>query len=284
MVTARSSRTTSTRGRSSRSAVTRTSAASKDYAAIAASKITRPSQLAERLPTVLVYGRNKKGKTRFCMSPGQGSVLIVDPEHGTDPYIERDPHVWHLTSWEELDEIYKYLRHTKHDYQWVALDGLTRMSNMALRYVMTQAEEHDLNRRPGMVQQRDYGKAGELMKGMLYNFRNLDIGVIYTAHERQIDGSEFSEDEDVEDTSTQYVADLPKGVRAAVNGIVDVIGRLYVVKVDKGDKQVLQRRLWLEPSAIYDTGARSDFALPQYLAAPTVPKLVKLMKEGASNG
>lgn len=278
-------RTRSTRSPVKRSgAVTRTSATGKDYAAIAASKITSPSKLTERLPTILVYGRNKKGKTRFAMSPGQGNVLIVDPEHGTDPYIERDPHVWHLTSWDELDEIYKFLRHTPHGYTWVALDGLTRMSNMALRYVMSQAEEHDLNRRPGMVQQRDYGKAGELMKGMLYNFRNLDIGVIYTAHERQQEGGGFDEDEDVEESSVEYVADLPKGVRAAVNGIVDVIGRLYVVKVDKGDKQVLQRRLWLEPSAIYDTGARSDHVLPQYLANPTIPRMVKLMKEGASNG
>jgi len=218
------------------------------------------------------------------MSPGQGNVLIIDPERGTDEYITRDPHVWHLTSWEELDDIYKYLRHTKHTYSWVALDGLTRMSNMSLRYVMAQAEEHDLNRRPGMVQQRDYGKAGELMKGMLYNFRNLEMGVIYTAHERQIDGSEFSEDDDVEDTTVQYVADLPKGVRAAVNGIVDVIGRLYVVKVDKDDKQVPQRRLWLEPSAIYDTGCRSDYTLPQYLTNPTATKLAKLMKEGPANG
>ena len=267
-----------------RVAVTRTTANRKDYAAIAAAKITQPSKVPTRLPTILVYSRNKKGKTRFCMSPGQGNVLIIDPERGTDEYITRDPHVWHLTSWEELDDIYKYLRHTKHTYSWVALDGLTRMSNMSLRYVMAQAEEHDLNRRPGMVQQRDYGKAGELMKGMLYNFRNLEMGVIYTAHERQIDGSEFSEDDDVEDTTVQYVADLPKGVRAAVNGIVDVIGRLYVVKVDKDDKQVPQRRLWLEPSAIYDTGCRSDYTLPQYLTNPTATKLAKLMKEGPANG
>lgn len=280
MVTTRAPRSMSTR----RPAVTRTTANAKDYAAIAASKITRPSKLQDRLPTILIYARNKKGKTRFSMSPGQGEVLIVDPEHGTDPFIKRDPHVWHINTWEELDEIYKFLRHSQHTYTWVALDGLTRMSNMALRYVMSQAEEHDLNRRPGMVQKQDYGKAGELTKGMLYNFRNLDMGVIYTAHERQIDGSEFSEDEDVEDTTVQYVADLPKGVRAAVNGIVDVVGRLYVVKVDRGEKKVLQRRLWLEPSAMYDTGGRSDFTLPQYLANPTVSKLVTLMKEGNTDG
>lgn len=256
----------------------RPSTGKKDYAAIAARKITSPSKVQQRLPSILVYARNKKGKTRF--SSTAPDVLIVDPEHGTDRMTKRDPNVWHLEAWEELDEVYKYLRHEDHPYKWVCLDGLTKISNMSLRFVMSQAEETDLTRKPGMVQQRDYGKAGELMKGMLYNFNNLDIGKIYTAQERQQDGAGFDEDEDAENVVTQVVPDLPKGVRASVNGIVDVIGRLYIVKAEVKGETRTQRRLWLEPSAMYDTGYRSDYVLPQYLANPTVPKLVQLINEG----
>jgi hypothetical protein len=259
-----------------------TSAAKKDYAAIAASKITSPSQSSAGLPSILIYARNKKGKTRFGTTAGKGQVLIADPENGTKLMTKRDPHVWHIHSWSDLDDLYKYLRSGKHDYKWVDLDGLTRMSNMALRFVMAQAEEHDLSRKPGMVQKQDYGKAGELMKGMLYNFHNLPMGLILSAQERQIDGTNFdSDDDDSEDAQVQFVPDLPKGVRAAVNGIVDVIGRLYTVKIDKDDDtKVVQRRLWLEPSVMYDTGYRSDYVLPPYLANPTVPKLVQLINEG----
>ena len=258
-----------------------TTAKGKDYAAIAAKHITRPSALQDRKPSILIYARNKKGKTRFGTTAGKGKVLMVDPEHGTDLMTERDPDTWHIGAWDEMDDIYKFLRTVDHPYEYVCLDGLTRISNMALRFVMSQAEEHDLNRRPGMVQQKDYGKAGELMKGMLYNFHNLPIGKIYTAQERQIDGTNFdSDDDDSEDATVQYVPDLPKGVRAAVNGIVDVIGRLYTVKAEVGEETVLRRRLWLEPSVMYDTGYRSDYALPQYLSNPTVPRLVKLINEG----
>lgn len=261
--------------------------ARKDYKAIAAAKIRRPSQVAsERRPAFLIYARNKKGKTRFCTTPGQGKVLIIDPEHGTDLSQQRDPDVWHIESWEDMDDIYKFLRTVDHGYEWVALDGLTRMANMALRFVMAQAEEQDLSRKPGMVNQRDYGKSGELMKSMLYNFHNLPVGVIYTAQERQVEGSFGEEDEDVEDSSVQYVPDLPKGVRGTVNGLVDVIGRLYTVKIEKEGKQIIQRRLWLEPNVAYDTGYRSDYVLPAYLKVPTVPKLVQLINEGkvTSNG
>lgn len=252
----------------------------KDYKAIAAKKITRPSQQSERLPNILVYGRNKKGKTRFCTTAGQGKVLILDPEHGTDRFHRRDPHVWHIDAWEDMDEAYKFLRMTNHDYDWVAIDGLTKISNMALRWVMNKQEEVDLSRKPGMVIQRDYGKAGEVVKGMLYNFHNLNMGVIFTAQERQIDGDFSEDDEDAEDTTIQYVPDLPKGTRSAVNSIVDCIGRIYTVKIEKDDKNLIQRRLWIGPNVMYDTGYRSDFTLPDYVKNPSVPKVVQLMTEG----
>lgn len=258
-----------------------------DYAAIAAKHITTPSQQAERLPTILVYSRNKKGKTRFGMSAGKGRVLIADPERGTDRFIKRDPHVWHINEWADLDLLYKFMRNADHPYDWVDLDGMTRISNMALRYVMKQAEEADINRQPGLVQQRDYGKAGELMKGMMYNFHNLPCGVIYSAQERVEDSTYAEEDSDVENAEVRYVPDLPKGVRATMNSLVDVIGRLYIAPLESEDDDAeastpkkYERRLWLAPSVAYDTGYRSDYQLPEYVSSPTVPKLVNLMNTG----
>lgn len=255
----------------------------KDYAAIAASKITRPSQ-STRPPRFLVYSRNKKGKTTFCTSPGQDNVLILDPEEGTEGMVKKDPHRWPIENWVDLDDSYQYLKSGKHSYQWVALDGLTKFSNMSLRYVMSQEEERDITRRPGMVQMKDYGKSGELMKGVLNNFHSLRMGVIFTAQERVIEVTDDPEgdDEDAESSSVIYVPDLPKGVRGAANSIVDVIGRLYTVKLDhpKTGEKVIQRRMWVEPHIAFDTGYRSDYRLPPYIKGPTVPKLVQLLREG----
>lgn len=262
----------------------------KDYTAIAASRITSPSKHT-RPPRILIYSRNKKGKTTFCISPGQGNVLILDPEDGTEPFKKADPHVWPITKWEDLDEVYKYLRLGKHPYAWVAVDGLTRISNMALRYVMQLAEERSLDSQPVQVGKQHYGRAGELVKGMLLNFNALPIGVIYTAQERQQESSSGDdEDEEATESAVTYVPDLPKGVRGAVNSLVDIIGRLYVVKTDIKVKQastgkviqktVNQRRLWIATSTQYDTGARSDYPLPDYLKNPTVANLTTLIRTG----
>lgn len=251
--------------------------ASKNYDDIARQRIVRPAE-NKRPPRFLIYSRNKKGKSTLAISAGIERTLVLDPEHGTDEMKQKNPHVWHIDKWEDLDEAYQFLRYGKHNYQWVVPDGLTRMSNMALKYVMKVQEEKSLDRIPGMVQQRDYGKSGELMKTMLNNFHNLPMGVIFTAQERMEEASDSEEDEDVESGGAAYVADLPKGVRGNVNSIVDVIGRLYVVKNDAGKAE---RRLWIGESLKYDTGYRSDFVLPDYLKNPTIPKLVRLMRTGS---
>lgn len=263
----------------------------KDYAAIAAKRMHRPASRT-RQPRFLIYSRNKKGKTTFGISAGPGKTLVLDPEQGTDEMKTRNPHVWPIETWPDIDEAYEFLRHVNkcpdpnceygkgHEFEWVVVDGLTRMNNQALKYVMKLQEERSLDRIPGMVQQRDYGKSGELMKEMLNKFHNLPQGIVFTAQERQMEAFDSEEDEDYEDASAWYVPDLPKSVKGAVNAIVDVIGRLYVVKTDD-DPPKKQRRLWFGESVMYDTGYRSDFVLPDTLPNPTIPKLVSLMRTGS---
>jgi len=256
-----------------------------DYKALGAKKIHRPGKKPKR---ILVYARNKKGKTRFAYSAALlGKLLYLDPEVGTEE-LPDDAEIWPINKWEDIDEAFKFLRSGQHDYEWVCVDGLTRIANMALRYVMNQQEERDLDRQPGMVQQRDYGKAGELMKGMLFNFHNLPMGVIYTAQERQETAGEFDEsDTDVEHAEVRWVPDLPKGVRSAVNAIVNAIGRVYTVRIEhptKADQIITQRRLWIGPSEQFDTGIRSkvkgNVIIPDYIKNPTVGKLLEVMETG----
>jgi hypothetical protein len=66
-----------------------------------------------------------------------------------------------------------------------------------------------------------------------------------------------------------------------VNSLVDVIGRLYVVRTEVGGKQKAVRRLQVGTHERYDTGYRSDYELPEVVRNPTVGKLVKLMQEGS---
>lgn len=252
----------------------------KDYAAIAAAKIRKPSDVT-RMPSILVFARNKKGKSTFASTaPG---VLMLDPEGGTDEMRKRNPDVWPIEEWSDLDDVHKFLRTGKHEYEWVAPDGLTRMHRMALRFVMKMAEERDLDRRPGQITKRDYGEANEMVQQMIINFHSLPIGVIYTAQERIVSSVGFDEEGDEEET-TMFSPDLPAGARAAINQVVDIMGRLYIkkVKVKKKGKIVPanQRRLYIGVHERYETGYRSEYDLPDEIKNPTIPKIVELMRAG----
>lgn len=258
----------------------------KDYVKIAQSKITKPSKMKPKW-RFLIYSRHKKGKTTFCMSVNKmkgEKILILDAERGTDKYRKVDPDVWPITKWEDLQDAWGFLRTGKHDYTWVALDTMTKIHNMALRYIMRLGEDKNLDRIPGVVDQRDHGKAGELSKELVYKMDALPMGIIYTAQEK-IDKGKDDEDE-LAESSVFYVPDMPPGVRGAVNSNVDVIGRLYVTKVDfknpNGGDPITknQRRLWINNHAMYDTGARSEYEVPDMLKNPTVEGLTSLLLEG----
>lgn len=270
----------------------------KDYAAIAAKRIHRV-QNAQRAPRILVYGRNKKGKTRFCATaPG---VLILDPEDGTKYETRLNPDVWPVDQWSDVEEAYGAVKSgikcqkTGKPYEWVALDGMTKMLSMAISFVTKQQEERDLSRMPNQTDQRTYGMANKMIEATLHNFHSLrNVGLVITAQERMetIEQMEdMGDDEDATPAGYMYVPDLTKGSRSPLNQVVDVIGRIYVVRGDftrrvkvagqiKEISTKAERRLWIGPHEMYDTGFRSDYALPDFVSNPTVPSMVRLLKEG----
>lgn len=276
----------------------------KDYSAIARSRIVSPAN-SERMPRILVYGRNKKGKTRFCATAP--NVLILDPEDGTTAETKLNPDVWPVREWSDLDEAYNALKSGKlraqksgQPYKWVALDGMTRFLSMAINFVLNQQAERDLSRRPGQVDQRTYGQANKMMEGMLHNFHSLRaMGLVLTAQERMVEIAnmeDLGDDEDATPAGYMYVPDLSPGSRSPLNQIVDVIGRIYIARgeftqtkrVRGSDGKVVtkdvivkaERRLWIAPHEMYDTGARSDHQLPDFIKNPTVPSVVRVIKEG----
>lgn len=267
------------------------SSGERDYLETAKRVVHQPSRI-QSWRRVFIYARNKKGKTRLSLSAGRDETLILDPEKGTDTMVAFDPFVWPIEKWTDVQEAYGAIRTGKLSpnffkqgesstpFSWYSVDGLTRMNNMALRFVMKRQEERDIDRQPGFVEQRDYGKSGELMKQMLANFHGLKANVVFTAQERMRPNKSFSEDEDSEEVDYLMVPDLPDAVRSAVNSIVEVIGRLYTVKVEVKGVEKLQRRLWVGVHDRYDTGVRSDYDLPDMLKNPTLPKLVRAMLEG----
>lgn len=267
----------------------------KDYLAIAKKRVVQVRQMSS-YPKLLIYARNKIGKSKFAFSAGVEKTLVLDPEQGMARFRRLNPFVWPITRWEDMDEAWGALRtgelsprilkgpkYTDEPFSWVSVDGLTKLNHMALNYVRYKQEELSLEQRPGFIKQSYYRDSGDLMKQMLINFHNLKMGVVYTAQQRMLTTDVGDSEE--EEESVYFVPDVPAAVRGAVNSLVDVIGRLYIVKVTlKSEKEVKQRRLWIGNHDRYDTGFRSDYEVPDMVKNPTVDKIVNLIHTGDEKG
>jgi hypothetical protein len=176
---------------------------------------------------------------------------------------------------------------------------MTKMLSMGIDFVSKQQAERDLTRQPNQVDQRTYGQANRMVEAALHNFHSLrSIGLIFTAQERVVEienMEDLGDDDDAAPAAYQYVPDLTKGARAPLNQVVDLIARIYVVRGDfttkrrvrQGDKVVtkevetkIQRRLWIGPHDMYDTGYRSGYELPDFIKDPTIASVTRALREG----
>lgn len=234
-----------------------------------------PISRADPYVKLMVYGRNGTGKTRFAASAPD--VLLIDiNEKGTKSARHiKGPKVYRVSHWEDMADIFWYLKAGEHPYKSVAIDTLTQMQSLCMRFVLREEADRDPTKDPSMPGRREWGKMGELMKPLLMSYRNLPMHVIFTAQERT-----FGDDD--EGGIVEHVPDMSPGPRGAAMGAVDVIGRLYQSEVKtkgaKGRSSKWETRMLVGPHAAYVTKDRTG-NLGRIVRNPNVPDIIH-----ASNG
>lgn len=213
--------------------------------------------ISEASPHVrlLVYGKNGKGKTRLAASFPK--TLIVDVrEDGTRSARQfKGTKVFRVNKWEDIAAIYWYLQRGDHPFESVAIDTITGLNNLALLRAMKENSDRDPNKDPKQPAQRDWLKASKLMEGILLQFRNLPMHVIFTAQERQTGDPEEGED-------IMHVPDLNNAVRGVAMSAVGIIGRIYQKEVKLKDKRGKRKTRWVTcmlvgPHEEYETKDRT---------------------------
>jgi hypothetical protein len=215
-------------------------------------------------------------------------VILIDiNEEGTDSVRKDfDPNTFRVYYWGEINDIYWYLQSGDHDYESVALDGLTGLQELCLKFVLGDEASRDASRDPDMPSRQIWGKVGQLMRTQITNFRNLPMHVLFTATDRKrFTGG----DEDEDDAGEINIAPaLTPSIEGAAERAVGVIGYLHkrpVIVKAKGKKprRVVKRRLIIDdPTDKYMTKDRYHFGAP-YIDAPDVTAMIDMVYgEGGS--
>ena len=149
---------------------------------------------------LLIYGDPGVGKTVVAGSSKKG--LILATEKGTVSAARQgsDAKVWNaVRNWTAVEECYEWLYDNcdkpGFPFDWVAIDTITEMQNMILRYIVdtrvTEGKAKNLN--PYKTELQEYGEMHEMFKDYVGKFNDLPINTLWTAEAMQVEDEEGNE-------------------------------------------------------------------------------------------
>jgi AAA domain len=213
---------------------------------------------------MLVFGHPGTGKTPFWGTAPD--ALLMDSDHGYESAeaagskIDRAS----VTDYDELQEIYDYIKDGKHPYKWVIWDSATLFQERALiDDIMPIAHQENPNQDEFVPSMRQYLLNMNRIGRYIRLFVELPINFGVTCHVMM--------DVDPSDNSSLYVPFLQgKGMPTKVSGYMNVVGYMGYALIDKGGKKTNVQRLLTQRVGKYFARDRFN-ALGHHIDNPTIP-------------
>jgi len=132
---------------------------------------------------LLVYADSGVGKTVFAGS--DDDVLFIAPEDNGTISAKRlgsTAKKWQIHNWTDIQAAYKWLESLDTiPFNWVALDSLTEMQQMCMRFLLNEGVRMNPSRDPDVPQLQDWIPYFEKVRKMVKAFCSLEVNVIFTA-------------------------------------------------------------------------------------------------------
>lgn len=201
-------------------------------------QIKKATELKDKCPTYLIYGDQGVGKTSAVkFFPGKKLVVDIDDSSIVlqgDENIDIIPFDSYR-AWEEWLNVVEFLMKPENvkDYDIIVIDNLTELFRSILA---NKGREGKNDRVPEM---RHYQQVDFILMDSFRALKNNDKTLVFTAWE-----SMQSVETVAGQTYNRIAPDLRKTIINNILGLCDVIARLMVVQMEKGNKRgfVLQPR------------------------------------------
>jgi hypothetical protein len=258
-----------------------------------------PVTAAPTLLHTMVWGRVKSGKTRFAASGPKPVLFLAERGHMTVRNVP-DLQIFPLNPdgsfrkviFKDMYDFLYYLRYSDHDRKTVAVDTMSALTRIAMKYILKDEESRDDAREPGVADKRTWGRLStamiEVMEELEVICKTKGLHLVYTAQERRL------REEDVEEEGSDVVPDFSPSVRSFIVEKPDILARTFIddeeddsVSDDEGSNKPLRYGMMFRDAAYYvgervtPPGADEPW-LPRYGYNMTIPKLIRMI-EGKKN-
>lgn len=223
-----------------------------------------------------IYADPGVGKTCLAAS-GPDSLLIHPPTDNIGSAL-RLGHTFDeevVTDWGEMNDIYEFLRHEKHDYQWVWWDSVSLGQDSLLHSIMEDVVAEKPHRVIEIPDVREYMINMKRIQTWVREMIALPINFGITAHPYRFEVPD-RESNDRDDTEIIYMPWVQgKMMPEKLCGYMNIVGYLEA----REDKEGNERRI------LWTSRDRRFYAKDQFGAFngkvidPTVPKLEKLVSD-----
>lgn len=201
--------------------------------------------------TVLLYGRNKIGKSSYCANTDGALFLSTEPGLNHLEVFQVT-----ITTWDEMLAACAEISSGNHPFKTIIIDTVDNAYRMCSEHV---CKKHKIEHESDL----GYGKGYALINNEFYRVLNklalLPYGLFMISHAQE---REF---ETARGKVMRTVPTLPEKARKMVLGMVDLI--LYCdleVTTDANGQQTIRRVIRTKPNASYDAGDRTG-RLPEVI-------------------
>lgn len=251
-------------------------------------RIKRPSQEVGFIKAIL-YGKSSTGKTTLAATFPKPVILDVR-EKGTKS-VKKVKGLMELKvrEWQDLIDVYWYLKKEDHGFETVVIDTAGNAQTMAVEIVMKKHKRKGEVGSWGTMTQQMWGEVASMVKGLLLDYRDLPMNVVFIAHHKI-----FQQDEDADEDAIRIAPhvgpSLSPSVASVLNAAVDVIGETFIGEeiTRLRDKKTGKRKevrkvdyyLRVGPHSSYITKVRKpkENELPDVIRDPSYNDLIELME------
>lgn len=237
--------------------------------------------------TCMFYGKPDTGKTTLAASFPKPLLLDIRERGFKSVRKVKGLKMLSISSWQELNDVYQFLRKDDHPYETVIWDTTNNAQQLAVEDTIGSVKKGKSAGDWGTVSQQQWGEIATKVKGLGLSFRDLnkEMNVVFLAHQKT-----FGEGEDSVGLDPHIGPALSPSVSQVLNAAVDIIGHTFIrekvkiIKDPKTGKKQEERHvdycLRVGPSGTYITKVRNDKEklTPDVLKDPSYDDLIELME------